>query len=420
MVEHDPLEAAAAGIGPAGTEAATALSAQPTIDRAVRRVRVFGYALWVAIALRTIADVAPIDRLAEWVAVVALLAYAALLATVPAWTRRFRWYAPPYIALQAALVLALFLLLRHPDRDYFAVLAIPLGGQAVLLLPSPWRARAVGLVLLAPTAGILLGPGWPDGAPLVLLFGGSVVFAAAYASLVEGAETARERSRLLLADLQAAYRRLEASAAQAEELAAVQERTRLARDLHDSAAQTLFGLTLSAEAASRALARGEQPIAAAHLRETQESARRALAELRLLVFELRPTSLSEDGLAASLRTRLEAVERRAGLDTDLAVEGDDRPSAPVEAELDRIAQEALNNVIKHARAERVAVRLRQDGPTTSLIIVDDGAGFDPSTPAAGGGLGLRGMAERAARIGGRLEITAGPGDGTRVAVEVPG
>jgi signal transduction histidine kinase len=202
-------------------------------------------------------------------------------------------------------------------------------------------------------------------------------------------------------------------------LAAVQERTRLARDLHDSAAQTLFGLTLSAEAAARALGRGEPAVATVHLRETQESARRALAELRLLVFELRPAPFPRDGLAASLRARLEAVEGRAGLGTDLSVEGDDRLPAGVEAELDRIAQEALNNVIKHAGAGRVAVHLRQVGPTASLVVVDDGAGFDPAAPEAGGGLGLRGMAERAARIGGTLEVAAGPGKGTRVAVEVP-
>ena len=141
--------------------------------------------------------------------------------------------------------------------------------------------------------------------------------------------------------------------------------------------------------------------------------------MRLLIFELRPPVLEEEGLAAALQERLQSVEGRVGVATSLAVEGDGRLSPTVEAELDRITQEALNNALKHAQAHQIAVQLRQDEQIVALEIVDDGIGFDLGTAWSRGGLGLRGMAERAARLGGQLAIDSRPGKGTRVRVEVP-
>lgn len=374
---------------------------------------------WAAIGFRTVADVAPVAGRAEWLALAALLAYGVLLAAERPLSRRLPRFPPLYLALQTVLVLALFLLVGDPGRDYFATLFIPVSAQAVFLTPRPVGYRWLALVVAAMAVGLLAALGWPASLPFLVLYTGSYLFVASYTSLLTQAETAREQSRRLLADLQAAYRRLEDSAAQAEALAAAEARTRLARDLHDSVTQTLFGLTLSAEAASRALAQGEPATAADRLADVRETARQALAELRLIVFELRPAvdAGAGAGLAASLRARLAAVEARAGLATDLSVEGEDRLPPAVEGELERIAGEALNNALKHARARRVAVHLRQTRPTASLAVADDGVGFDPA--AAGGGLGLRGMAERAAGIGASLAIASKPGAGTRIRVEVP-
>jgi signal transduction histidine kinase len=201
-------------------------------------------------------------------------------------------------------------------------------------------------------------------------------------------------------------------------VAILEERQRLARELHDSVTQALYGIALYAEAAGRALADGLREPVAANLREIGETTQEALGEMRLLLFELRPPVLQAQGLAAALRARLQAVEARAGLATDVRIEGDDRLAPDAEQELYRVAQEALNNVLKHAHAGRVSLRLAVGSRHATLEVVDDGVGFEPSLQASDG-FGLRGMRERVERLGGTLGIASSPGAGTRVQVEVP-
>ena len=205
---------------------------------------------------------------------------------------------------------------------------------------------------------------------------------------------------------------------QAQQVATLEERQRLARELHDSVTQALYGVTLYAEAAARLLSSGDMAMAADHLRELRDTAQEALREMRLLIFELRPPLLQEEGLVAALQARLEAVEERAGLETEFKVEGEGRLPLEIEEELYRIAQEALNNALKHAQARRITVSLRQVQRTVTLEIADDGIGFDPSTALEYGGLGLDGMEERAAQLGARLTVQSTPGEGTKVRVEV--
>jgi two-component system sensor histidine kinase ChiS len=200
------------------------------------------------------------------------------------------------------------------------------------------------------------------------------------------------------------------------ERAVAEERNRLARELHDSVTQALYGVTLYSEAAAGHLAQGHTERAADHLRELQGTAQEALAEMRLLIFELRPPILEELGLVAALQARLQAVEGRAGLRTEFRTNLEGRLPPDLEEGLYRLAQEALNNALKHAQAEHIRVQLRKDGAGVMLEIVDDGAGFDPSTAGERGGMGLSAMAERAAELGARLEIESEAGRGTRVAV----
>src|SRR5919202_1561161 len=204
----------------------------------------------------------------------------------------------------------------------------------------------------------------------------------------------------------------------ARQAAGLEERQRLAREMHDSVTQSLYGISLYAEAAGRALADGESESAAANMREIGETTREALAETRLLLFELRPPLLEEQGLAAALRTRLQAVESRAGLEVEFECHGQGRLALDQEQELFRLAQEALNNVLKHAHARRVQVCLELAADRAVLEVADDGAGFEPAL-GGGGGFGLPGMRERAERLGGTLQIESAPGAGTRVRVEVP-
>jgi PAS domain S-box-containing protein len=205
---------------------------------------------------------------------------------------------------------------------------------------------------------------------------------------------------------------------QTRRLAALEERQHLARELHDSVSQSLYGMTLWAGAANDLLEAGEVDATQAYLHQMQEMAQSALAEIRLLIYQLRPPAL-EEGLASALQERLEAVESRSGLAVALQAEGDLSLPARVEEELYRIAQEALNNIIKHARARTVQIRLVRCDAILLLKISDDGSGFDPSLVRQKGGWGLQGMAERATRLQGTLEIDSRPGCGARITVEVP-
>jgi signal transduction histidine kinase len=197
-----------------------------------------------------------------------------------------------------------------------------------------------------------------------------------------------------------------------------QEREWLARELHDSVTQAMYSVTLYAEATRLALESDKPDVAFDNLRELQAMAREALVDIRLLIFELHPPVLEGQGLAASLRIRLAAVENRAGLQTGLKVDGARVLPLAIEEELYRIALEALNNAIKHARAQRVAVHVWFDEHLVGLEITDDGIGYDAAIALDNGGMGLRSMAERALRINGRLVVDSVPGTGTTVKVEV--
>jgi signal transduction histidine kinase len=200
--------------------------------------------------------------------------------------------------------------------------------------------------------------------------------------------------------------------------AVLEERQRLARDLHDSVTQAIYGVTLHAEAANRLLAAGDVKTVAHYLHKLQETAQEALEEMRLLIFELRPPILDQEGLVAALQARLGAVEGRANLQTTFVTEGVARLAPSIEQALYRIAQEALNNALKHARAGHINVSLHRRNSTVILAITDDGIGFDPDLARGRGGLGLRGIEERVAQIGGSLVLRSTPGAGTEVRVEV--
>ncbi|MDQ4077524.1 MAG: histidine kinase [Chloroflexota bacterium] len=205
---------------------------------------------------------------------------------------------------------------------------------------------------------------------------------------------------------------------QAQQLAVVEERQRLARELHDSVTQSLYSLTLFAEAGRRQSTVGAWATVEQYLGRLSETAHQALKEMRLLVYELRPPTLEHDGLVGALQRRLDAVEKRAGIDARLLVEGDRQLPAPLEEALYRIAQEAFNNALKHASASTITVRLYADEREVMLEVVDDGQGFDVSSAVDGGGLGLTSMRERVERLGGFLTILSQPGVGTTVRVQV--
>lgn len=202
---------------------------------------------------------------------------------------------------------------------------------------------------------------------------------------------------------------------QAEHAAQAAERNRLSRELHDSVTQSLYSMTLYAEATARLLLAGDSARAAEHLRDLRDTAQEALREMRLLIFELRPPAL-ENGLAAALQTRLDSVESRGGIHAELRVIGKENGGFPGQRELYNIALEALNNTLKHAHAQSVRVHLRYADARVFLEIHDDGVGFEVAEADQHGGFGISSMRERAKRIGALLDITSALGKGTCVTV----
>lgn len=237
-----------------------------------------------------------------------------------------------------------------------------------------------------------------------------------------------DRLNYMAGEMAAGVARLQALAednrALAEEsgrLAALEERTRLARDLHDTVNQRLFSLALLGAGARRRLSAVSAAIPAevpADLEELERVARETHAEMRQLIMHLRPTTLEQHGLEAALAEYAEQLAEREGLEASVAVIVPRRLDPGVEEHLFRVTQEALNNVVKHAEAGRVAISLFLEAGSLTLRISDDGRGINPGQPLRPTAVGLKGMRERAASLGGQLRVSPG-NPGTVVELVIP-
>lgn len=201
-------------------------------------------------------------------------------------------------------------------------------------------------------------------------------------------------------------------------LATMEERNHLARELHDSVAQALYGVSLFTDATRLAFESNRPEIVRQYLDDLKEISQEAMSDMRMLIFELRPPILDEQGLAAALQSRLDAVESRAGVKALLSVDGNFHLTTEQESELYRIAQEALNNAVKHAHATQVRVSLAVQNDIFQMMIEDDGVGFDPKAAEQAGGQGFRNIRERAEIIGAKYSIISKIGDGTKIIVKV--
>jgi len=319
-----------------------------------------------------------------------------------------------------------------------------------------WQIAGFGLVIGAAGALAALALGRPSLADLLIggalgaAVGGAVGFVLArplkrdlrelslYAALLahgqldarlpgEGTGELRYLMRQLdamavsLAEQVAAIRRLaaerQALSQQAEQVAVLEERQRLARELHDTVSQELFALAMML-GATRAILPEDSGDAREQLSRAEEVARRAQASMRGLIRALRPVELGSRSLAAALEGLLDEVAERQGIAVDLQVQGQDPLPAGIEDALFRIAQEAVSNAVRHGEPTRIAVTLRRGESDLGLTILDNGRGFDPATAQAHIGLGS--MRERAAEIGGQLAIQSRPGAGCTVHLRLTG
>ena len=371
------------------------------------------YLIYTAVIARAIGwsqDTAPIPTVI-WVL---LAIFGVNLFSERTLTRRFPRYPRMYIFIQSAIAIAM--LYSAPTLDFLTMLFMPLSFQAVCFFPGRSGFIWIGVFGLAMMGMFLFGMEWQAGVTMVLAGGGANVLMGSFAHLIARTEGRRQENQNLFADLQDAYHRLKDSTAQAEALAAAEERHRLMRELHDSLTQTLFSMNLAVQAAQ--LSTQEAPgTVDEHLARLQVLSRSAASEVQALTGQIPVRQPAQVKLDAALRHLARERLAQDGLQVTVEVNGQRELPELTQAALYRIAQEALNNITRHAGVRTALVRLCLDAPRASLEVEDEGCGFDPQSLQQQAGFGLTGMVERAGEIGWEMEIQSRPGQGTRIRVE---
>jgi signal transduction histidine kinase len=318
------------------------------------------------------------------------------------------------MALEVLIIVALLLLTR---TDFFGFLFAIVGMQAIQQYAPRVVAIIIALCALL-TFLVLVQPyGIFQALALTLAFTAVSAFATAYIGSSRRAQIVQNRQQELVRQLRDANHQLEAFSQQVRQLAAERERQHLARELHDSVTQTIFSMTLTTQSALLLLDRDRQRVAG-QLHRLNQLVQSALADIQTLVSELAPEPRAGSGFLADLQQHLADRQRLDDLCVTLKIEGSQALRTEEQASLFRIAQEALNNIIKHAGVSQATLRLHLADPFW-MEIEDSGTGFDPQQATGGGQLGLAGMSERAAEIGWLLSVKSCPGQGTRIRVEKP-
>jgi len=378
------------------------------------------YLIFAAVISRAVVVVS--DR-PEFPFVLGLLAiYGVLLLSETWFTRQkpFRSLESPegqlaYLVMQSVLVIAALILSSY--EDFLAMLFIPLSLDAVSFFGRRFGYTLIGIFSLAMTLTLLFSDvGELFGLAMGILYSGVCFLFGGYAHQVEKAKAAREQNELMFNQLQTAYRQLQGYADQIASLAVEQERSRLARELHDSVTQTVFSMNLAAQSAQLLLNK-EPPRAAAQLIRIEELAASAQCEIQSLVSQLRPRSIPETDLPAALRQLAVEHQLRGDVQVSLEIQGERTLPEPVVMGLYSIAHEALINVSKHSGQCEAILHLNLSKDHPFLEIEDHGSGFSPDAARRQRGhLGLVLMSERAQEFGWRLSVESKPGRGTRIFV----
>jgi signal transduction histidine kinase len=369
--------------------------------------------IYAAIALRSYLLYQGTPELKQ---VLALLLFYLVFAGIELILRRRvgRWFYI-YLVFQTIVVCLLIYGPNFKEYDYFSLLFAILGMQAMQNVSYRGGIFWILLFILLIGYSFVRFEGPLEGSIRVLLFGSVIIFLSAYALASRRAQEARLLNQSLVEQLQQANLQLEVYSDTLEKLGIANERQRMARELHDSVTQTIFSMTLTTQSALLLLERDPSRLAA-QLERLNQLSRSALEEMHTLISELRPNQAVGEGLVTTLRQHLASRQLPEGLALSIETEGEFELSPAEEQGLFRITQEALNNVIKHAYASHVKLRLHLAEPYW-IEIQDDGQGFDYRQAQGGGRMGLTSMRERAAEIGWDTQIQSSPGEGTRIRVE---
>jgi NarL family two-component system sensor histidine kinase YdfH len=375
-------------------------------------VSVYGWSLFASPDLRTPERLIPFTGL--------MLLYAVMYLVSPRLSPRRRWL-PVYFVAQGLLAFVINQMTSLVGTTFGLYLYLALAAEAIGLLSNRARlAASVAAAFLALAAlNFVWLSGWAALPAFLLLAAPQTFFVIAFVVLFFRQANARKRAQALLNELKTAHHQLAEYAARIEDLTLVNERQRMARELHDTLAQGLAGLILQLEAVDKQLAHGRPERAQAIATQAMERARTTLADARRAIDDLRA------GASANLTERVRDEVERFTAATGIPCEFDLNPtSLPVpdsfQEHLFRAVAEGLTNVARHARASRAWVRVAEVNRGLEIVVRDDGVGFE-STEVNGraGHYGLIGLHERARLMGGSFEVMSKPGQGTTLTLRLP-
>jgi NarL family two-component system sensor histidine kinase YdfH len=372
---------------------------------------VYGWTVWQSAEMRS-----PL-RLAAFTAL--MLLYAGLHWWVsPVLSRRPQWFGT-YLVVQGAIVFGITLL---AGKQLVTIgLYLALVGQAAGSFDDVRRSvTAVGglLVLMAVNVGIQMG--WAAVPSWLLMVAPMTLFVVVYVALFMRQAKARERAQALLRELETAHRQLGEYAGRVEDLTLAAERQRMARELHDTLAQGLAGLILQLEAMDASLGRGQTERAQGIAQDAMARARATLADARHAIDNLRLDTSAPADLCEAVRQESERFTAATGIPCELDLRPPEALPAVVQEHALRAVTEALNNVARHARASHVSIQAVEAAGGLTVVVRDNGAGFDPlANIGRSGHYGLLGLRERARLGQGSLEVVSAPGRGTAVTLRLP-
>jgi signal transduction histidine kinase len=375
---------------------------------------VTSYAILVAAGVVGLRFNPPATATLRWAIIILLAAVAAVQALKPK-ARRPSWKIHLYLAVHGSLVAALMFL--QPGWTMYPVLLTAPITWAVLMLPMRqgvcWIAAYTVVTATSFAVGISLG----EGLVALFLYGVLYAFMGAFAAALARADAARCESQALLDELRQTHDKLQEYAGRVEEMAVVEERNRLAREMHDTLGHRLTVAAVQLEAAQR-LCAGDPERSAAMVGTARGQVREALAELRATVAALRAPVEADLHLRTSLRRLAAHFEEATGLAVHQVLP-EEMPVLPGAHRLAlyRAAQEALTNVQRHAEASQVWLVLSITDTAITLLVSDDGRGLTHSGTEAG--FGLRGLEERARQLGGELHLESRRGGGTQLSFRLP-
>ena len=372
----------------------------------IRIPQVLDVATYVSVAAMSLLGISGLPSLRSQLIALGLVIVFVLLYRFVFRTGRYEQNPSLYFGAQVT-TLGLLFLLGSKNIDafnfIFLMLCIHIAVVSPLRVAAPWIALCYGVV-----GAITLATRGAEGLYAFFFYSVTFVVSGFFGYVLRQAELARDRNQRLLEELQATQQKL-------QELAVVEERNRLARDLHDSVKQQVFAISMQLSAAKTSLSETDK--AYQSVVEAERLAQQAGAELTTLIHQLRPPSLERKSLIDAIKEHVNEWTRRNNIETEMNI-NDVSVSLNVEQALFRVLQEALANVARHSKADKVMVTLKPENGTVKLMIEDNGIGYDAGRITKG--IGLDSMKERLAAVNGTLEVSprSVQSQGTRVTANV--